>query len=1815
MTSQDESVLLERVFLRIGSAETDEQLENALMKFLPPILLKLSSSQEHVRKKVMELLVHINKRLKSRPQIQLPMESLLMQYGDPSATSFSINFTIIYLKLGYPRMEIDKQIKLIPNLLSCIENKPRQHQESILNLLVPILQHVKIPSNPEECKFMFGLHEKPKVAAFLNEFLLDFLLLPYGPFNISSGLESNVSTPPGLSPNSFKKVLGENPPNPEQLEQYKLGVIKFITCGIYSEVEIVPHLVIATSDTRHSVASAADLQLRRLSGTVDWNNKQLVSKLYSIFLGTTMTKNQIQPELQKTPANTRIRLKIFPCFLKSEEASMTIPSSVQVIFESIYGENTNMKLKTMALQFVHFMCTKCSQERLNLVATVIMSGMLKLVTESNEEPQIKSMAYVAVGMLATKLPNLVTKNIAMVQTFFDALTKEVKDVRISIQESLSLLAKAFCSMDQNTQCLMESLISTSIENPEPQVRQMALHYAATIFPPDHIPSRFILLLAAGDSNEEVKAAAIKALHNVTHRENNEGIEQKCLYPSFSAFVDFLSKKISQRTNTSSKTVGSKCLPFNVATYIEVIHFARCCLAYAAGVSTQQILTRSNWTNSVLITKYINDILNEEKSLQTTSIDKYLASIIQLLEVHPEPMIVFNCLEVIAASTDTIINKYKDHLNLFKKLMFSTREEVREYASQLVALVISSTDDDCFVVRITELINNIKCQNFEEKHGSLVALGYTLGRTLYLLKHKDNSNFQSFLQATWASDAVKLIASLIQSKELQLSNAACLALGEIARNGPLPLADDEICDREIMDQSENLFSSKLSLVNLLGALLKENQRITKLYERAAITLGYLCVGDEKFPFNKNVIDYLLQTAYHDMDIDVHFSVGEALACACLGSFSPAATDIWTVDRNNFKVQNISTEMKLLQWLLTEILQKFIVHTKTSVRQAACVWLITLLKQCGNQQIMKIQLPTIQNALMNLLADSNDIIQDIAAKGLSMIYEIGDETNQQELLSVLVDALTSGRKSAITITDETKLFNEDLLGNSPSGGGLSTYKELCAVASDLNQPELIYKFMHLANHNAVWNSKKGAAFGFGIIAQQARSQLKEYLPIIVPKLYRYQFDPNSSVRLSLISIWHAIVQDEQKTIDLYLNEIIKDIACNLTSPQWRIRESCCLALSDLLRGRNIENIIDYFPELWEKCFRLRDDIKETVRNAANTALKTLSKICIKFCDANLGKSSEKMLTVILPVLVRSGLTSNLAEIREISLSTIVQISRKAGLLLKPHLALLFMALLESLSINEPDVINYLSNRLDETSQEKLDIQRVSVFQKSPMMETINFCVQYVDDDVLKELIPRLTELIRSSVALGTKSGCSNFVITLLLQCPQELQQYSGKLLSAFISGLNDRNGAVRRSYAKAIGHLVRISKESSVSKVIERIQMWYLEKEEDYVHTSCVYTLHSMALHSPDIFRKHLTEALPLVFFAMHRKSSKENEDLQLLWKEMWSEFTTNTESGILLYIDEILSIIQKGLESQSWFMKQQAADCLVTLAKNVGNKLDQKIFHFIQFIISALSGRIWKGKESLLQALTAICIYCLKSIQEHENSDLMKEVVETLLRECRKENLYYKIEALKGLGEILEKYEMDYFSELYSILLPAITKDQSKSNASDDDQQSDRGSDIILQFHQTIFQILGQVWPLQEKTQIIYRKPLCMLFVSEFDASTWKIQLSILKSVKTFISRLKISQDRVPDSVEEQELISIIDGILNIGYKASGMSKYSTLRIEALNVIKILLIKLKDNNSEYLLIANSRIELKNILKSLKEDGNHQIKEKASELIKILDELST
>jgi proteasome component ECM29 len=211
-------VLLERVLLKLGLTETDEQLEQQLNKFLAPVLLKIVSPHEEVRKKVMEIFTHVNKRLKARGQVKLDLLPLLKHYSD-SSNSFLINFAIIYITIGFPRLDLEKQIELVPTILRCIESKPEPHQNKLLLMILPLLGDIKITEKQDD----LGLSERANARQMLLSMLLDVLLLPYGHSN-----ENEI--PPGMSPYSLRRVSLEDK-RAEHLENV-ISTTTLVNCSI-----------------------------------------------------------------------------------------------------------------------------------------------------------------------------------------------------------------------------------------------------------------------------------------------------------------------------------------------------------------------------------------------------------------------------------------------------------------------------------------------------------------------------------------------------------------------------------------------------------------------------------------------------------------------------------------------------------------------------------------------------------------------------------------------------------------------------------------------------------------------------------------------------------------------------------------------------------------------------------------------------------------------------------------------------------------------------------------------------------------------------------------------------------------------------------------------------------------------------------------------------------------------------------------------------------------------------------------------------------------------------------------------------------------------------------------------------------------------------------------------------------------------------------------------------------------------------------------------------------------------------------------------
>lgn len=117
---------------------TDAQLEKTIQVFLPPVLLKLASTNPETKKKVMEILSHINKRVKANPSIKLPFEALLNQFVDTSISTFVKNFTLIYLEMATSRLTAEEVASRLPEFLKGIHNRPQQQRILLLHIVLPV---------------------------------------------------------------------------------------------------------------------------------------------------------------------------------------------------------------------------------------------------------------------------------------------------------------------------------------------------------------------------------------------------------------------------------------------------------------------------------------------------------------------------------------------------------------------------------------------------------------------------------------------------------------------------------------------------------------------------------------------------------------------------------------------------------------------------------------------------------------------------------------------------------------------------------------------------------------------------------------------------------------------------------------------------------------------------------------------------------------------------------------------------------------------------------------------------------------------------------------------------------------------------------------------------------------------------------------------------------------------------------------------------------------------------------------------------------------------------------------------------------------------------------------------------------------------------------------------------------------------------------------------------------------------------------------------------------------------------------------------
>lgn len=821
-----------------------------------------------------------------------------------------------------------------------------------------------------------------------------------------------------------------------------------------------------------------------------------------------------------------------------------------------------------------------------------------------------------------------------------------------------------------------------------------------------------------------------------------------------------------------------------------------------------------------------------------------------------------------------------------------------------------------------------------------------------------------------------------------------------------------------------------------------------------------------------------------------------------------------------------------------------------------------------------------------------MQDVASRGLGLVFSLSDPTAQTDLANSLLDQLIGGKRQVNQVTADTQIFEEGVLGKTPTGGNITTYKELCSLASDLNQPEMIYQFMQLANHNAAWNSKLGAAFGLKSISGAAKAQMQPYLGKIVPRLFRYKYDPTPKIQNSMISIWDSVVSDPKDTVERYYWEIFEELCENLTHVEWRVRIACCLAVRDLIRrpsglrlrcddrarsavkaaaaaaavaatggatttsmevdsaagetlsAMDVDNSASNaaaaasgeIPEpelarLWAQLFRVMDDVHEGTRLAAEGTAKALSKCCVigagsgGTSSGGASKSGHAIAASILPLILETGVTHQVAEIRALSMRTLSELIDSSGALLTPHLPRLVPCLLKATGELEIPKLSYLSTRLGAhtEAQEAVDSIRAEAAKQHHSMETLTKCVRHIDYAALERMTGDIVELMRTTVNLGTKIACAHFICLITLRFNREMTPIVGKLLGAALHGLKDRNAIVRKYNASAIGHLVGVAREQSVIRLFGKLSELYFESP---ANRGVPLTIQSISKRHQDVLKDYSGHVLPLIFFAQHEECNEENRDAVELWKELWTDVSPG-DAGIRLNLDTIVPSLERSLNDPSWLQKAQAANAINTLAQRLREQLpaaDRE--RLIGTLLEGLAGRTFQGKERLLQALASLSKDLKACGAGNGEEESTKVLIDAVMRECRKEEPLYRTHALRAIGDILEQTHEDRFEEVYNMIWYLMDRKDLAAVSGDADDEADdktpvtadernRRAQVVVQLKEVVCETLGKAWPANStQTQQKYQLQFVERCVQCLQTNTRPVQLALLVALGKFLDRLQ-----------------------------------------------------------------------------------------------------
>ncbi|KAM0433007.1 hypothetical protein ACHAPT_004712 [Fusarium lateritium] len=1636
--------LLDKVELKIlAVANKEKKLHELLQRFLAPTLLKAASEHMPVRRKVLQIFAMLKTFIQD-PEVILPVGALLDQYKSNDSPLVK-QLDISGIQHSIDRLDDYERRELIPKALQGFAKDKGQARAGLFfNIILRLLLDVRIPprgsKDDENFRDFIGLSDEAD-AKFLANMITIFIRLRPPP---EGG--NWAAANPTIS-NEERMSLG--PENPEwqkifgRLSEMKRKLVALLASGAFTDLEKFLPALYAASNFDNRVASSAEEILKRSS--VSMEDEALVQRLfqahsvlpaaYRIRILNMLSKSQISATMSDDIMNV-VKLN----FATPDEAD---PSSLNLHPKSALEKS---RLHSATFQYLAWLARVGPSQHEFTISAPVTSAMVDFIEASgwpiptqtsSDDIALRSKAYETIGVLAKSADMPLITRVGLAGWLFKSLSEDPhNDTVVNIDSALSSMATCIPPTTGSASATLKEMLlqymSLSEDTPACRsTRHAVVKWANQCLTFSDVVGRFIDIIAIGarpDERSDVIEQGHRGLDPWTYYAH---VDKSPSLPDWKDMVvAFFGSRMSPELRTEplpppDLTEGFSPIENFQGSWGGAIPVAlRYCRNIMFLTALDDFKVEPNWVQA-LDARVKTDIKTREKILaylhtvDSRFVTWYLKSCLNGMHRTDVP-ITEECVrcfvDVASLSPSNALGPLVGFADNLLPLVKSNSREIQSLAARAMGILVSHFSSPPGTVEACQRTLAAPLERAQEAvgadlnvaEGCLLAYSYVCSRCVY------------YGQPLPSDTQYPLRFLTGEHVPSSLYDAALEAFTQLWTAG---LA---IPQREGDDSLEKV-TKKLFTQARTG------------HEKAITALGRLAVGLEEIDedatesndgWSHGVIGNILKElfALHEMkQVEIQFTVGDAIT-ATLARWDSDYVKL-TLDvepRTSLEGRGGSRESRL-----TAVLDKLFADckaTKPSLLKASGIWLFCIVQYCSHLTQVQSRLREVQAAFMRLLSARDELVQETASRGLSLVYERGDADLKSTLVKDLVSAFT-GSGTQLKVEGETELFEPGALPTG-EGSSITSYKDIVNLANEVGDQRLVYKFMSLAANAATWSTR--SAFGrFGLSNILSDSEVD---PKLYPKLYRYRFDPNKNVQRSMDDIWKALVKDSGSVVDTHFDAIMDDLLKSILGREWRMREASCAAISDLIQGQPFPKYEKYYRDIWIVALKVLDDVKGSVREAALKLCMTLSNSLVRQLEeGSNGSAAAAMMKEALPFLLSDkGVESSAKDVQIFAILTVLKIIKQGGKALRPFIPDMIPQLLGLLSSIEPDVVNWHYQRAGEDSRDKIDRMRSNMVNQSPISEAIENSLRFIDADVMAELAPRLESSIKSAIGMPTKIGCSRVLATLFTRHINDVKPVSGRFLRLMEKQTLDKNDEVSQAYARATAYIIRAAPESAKSRFCQHVLDVYFQAEEESRRQKIADVIVALAKVSPDHFTALETKLLPFSYLGSHDT----DEYTSKVFKEVWNQHAGSSRT-VVRYVPEIVALVEKCLDTAQWAIRHGGAFTVAAMVSGVASASDASgqiseanLTKIWPVFDKTLALKTFPGKEKLLESFP-------KFVEKGQalwktDSKIAAQMKKIALREAKRNNDEYRVPAFRCLWEFAKaRDDLNLLDEIAEIVTPYL----------------------------------------------------------------------------------------------------------------------------------------------------------------------------------------